>query len=295
MSITSIIVDDEPLARKGLAVRLEAFSDINIISQCSNGREAIENIRAYSPDLMFLDIQMPGLSGFEVIESIIKQGLKMPVVVFVTAFDQYAIKAFEVHALDYILKPTDEERLSQTLDKVRKYFKSSTDADHKSKLIRLVSDVTGNDCQQILTELDSNQQVSVSHYSDILAIKDAGEVSRVPVKDIIWIDAAGDYMCVHTCSNVAVTQGGVLLLPQVSAQKNVLENTHILRKTMKQLEEYLDPKRFIRNHRSTIVNKDYIEKICSQANGEYLLVLKNGKELKVSRSYKEKVKQAINS
>ena len=279
MIFRTIIVDDEPLARKGLDIRLQGFNDIKIIEQCNNGREAIEAIRAYQVDLMFLDIQMPGLNGFQVIDEIVKQGLKMPMVVFATAFDQYAIKAFEVHALDYILKPADEERLSQTLDKVRQYFKSSTDAEHKSKLIRLVSDVTGNDCQQILTELTNNQPVSVSSYSDILAIKDAGEVSRVPVKDIIWIDAAGDYMCVHTCNNSNSTQ----------------ENTHILRKTMKQLEEHLDPKLFIRNHRSTIVNKDYIEKFCSQASGEYLLVLKNGKELKVSRSYKEKVKQAINS
>jgi two-component system LytT family response regulator len=279
MTFRTIIVDDEPLARKGLNIRLQSFKDIKIVQQCSNGREAIEAIRAYQIDLMFLDIQMPGLSGFEVIDEIIKQGLTMPMVVFATAFDQYAIKAFEVHAIDYILKPADEERLSQTLEKVRQYSKSSTDADHKSKLIRLVSDVTGNDCQQILTELTNNQPVSVSHYSDILAIKDAGEVSRVPVKDIIWIDAAGDYMCVHTCSNSSTNQ----------------ENTHILRKTMKQLEEHLDPKIFIRNHRSTIVNKDYIEKFCSQASGEYFLVLKNAKELKVSRSYKEKVKQAINS
>ena len=279
MTFRTIIVDDEPLARKGLNIRLQSFKDIKIVQQCCNGREAIEAIRAYQIDLMFLDIQMPGLSGFEVIDEIVKQGLKMPMVVFATAFDQYAIKAFEVHAIDYILKPADEERLSQTLEKVRQYSKSSTDADHKSKLIRLVSDVTGNDCQQILTELTNNQPVSISHYSDILAIKDAGEVSRVPVKDIIWIDAAGDYMCVHTCSNSSTNQ----------------ENTHILRKTMKQLEEHLDPKIFIRNHRSTIVNKDYIEKFCSQASGEYFLVLKNDKELKVSRSYKEKVKQAINS
>lgn len=279
MTFRTIIVDDEPLARKGLAIRLQNFNDIKVIEQCSNGREAIEAIRAYQVDLMFLDIQMPGLNGFQVIDEILKQGLKMPVVVFATAFDQYALKAFEVHALDYILKPADEERISQTLDKVRQYFKSSADADHKSKLIRLVSDVTGNDCQQILTELSNNQPVTMSHYSDILAIKDAGEVSRVPVKDIIWIDAAGDYMCVHACNNL----------------KSNNENTHILRKTMKQLEEHLDPKLFIRNHRSTIVNKDYIEKFCSQASGEYLLVLKNGKELKVSRSYKEKVKQAINS
>ncbi len=279
MTFRTIIVDDEPLARKGLNIRLQGFSDINVIAQCCNGREAVEAIRAYQVDLMFLDIQMPGLNGFQVIEEIANQGLKMPMVVFATAFDQYAIKAFEVHALDYIMKPADEERLSQTLEKVRQHFRSNTDAVHKSKLIRLVSDVTGNDCQQILTELANNQPVSLSHYSDILAIKDAGEVSRVPVKDIVWIDAAGDYMCVHTCTGINSEQ----------------ENTHILRKTMKQLEVHLDPKLFIRNHRSTIVNKDYIHKFCSQVNGEYFLVLKNGKELKVSRSYKEKVKQAINS
>ncbi len=280
MLLSTIIVDDEPLARKGLAVRLKAYSNISIIEQCSNGREALEAISAYKVDLMFLDIQMPGLTGFQVIESIIKQGLPLPVVVFVTAFDQYALKAFEVHALDYILKPADETRLDQAIDKVKSYFQSTADAAHKSKLVRLVSDVTGNDYQQILAELDSNQTLSLSSYSDVLAIKDAGEVNRVPVKDILWIDAAGDYMCVHT-----------LTLEHDKPQ----ENTYILRKTMKELETCLDPKQFIRNHRSTIVNKHVIEKFCSQVNGEYYLVLNNGKELKVSRSYKDKVKQAVNS
>ena len=198
MSLSTIIVDDEPLARKGLAIRLKAHDDINVIEQCCNGREALEAIRAYQVDLMFLDIQMPGLSGFQVIESIIEQGLVMPVVVFVTAFDQYALKAFEVHALDYLLKPADEERLEQTIDKIQHYFKSSADTAHKSKLVRLVSDVTGNDYQQILTELDNDQELTLSSYSDVLVIKDAGEVNRVPVKEILWIDAAGDYMCVHT-------------------------------------------------------------------------------------------------
>jgi len=280
MIFRTIIVDDEPLARKGLSIRLQDFKEVDVITQCSNGREAIEAIRAYQVDLMFLDIQMPGLNGFQVIEEIANQGLNMPMVVFATAFDQYAIKAFEVHALDYILKPADEARLAQTITKVKQYYQSSTDAEHKSKLIRLVSDVTGNDSQQILYELANNQPVSLSHYSDILAIKDGSEVSRVSVKDIIWIDAAGDYMCVHACSQ-----------SNVGSQ----EDTHILRKTMKQLEEHLDPKLFIRNHRSTIVNKNFILKFCNQVNGEYFLVLKNGKELKVSRSYKEKVKQAINS
>ncbi len=268
--LTTIIVDDEPLARKGLAVRLQAHKDINIIAQCSNGREAVEAVRAYQPDLIFLDIQMPGLTGFEVVEAIIEQGLSLPRVVFVTAFDQYAMQAFEVHAQDYLLKPADEQRLAQTLDKIRQSIHSEVNALHKSTLLRLVSDVTGNDCEKILQELENNQPVSMSSYSDVLAIKDAGEVSRVPVKDILWIDAAGDYMCVHT-----------------------QDNTHILRKTMKQLEEILDPRRFLRSHRSTIVNKSFIDKFCSQLNGEYYLVMSNGKELKVSRSYKDKVKKAV--
>ncbi|TMM43314.1 LytR/AlgR family response regulator transcription factor [Colwellia ponticola] len=280
MSLSTLIVDDEPLARKGLAIRLKAHNDINVIEQCCNGREALAAIKAYQIDVMFLDIQMPGLNGFEVLEHIIEQGLAMPVVVFVTAFDHYALKAFEVHALDYLLKPADEERLAQSIDKIRHYFKTNADSAHKSKLVRLVSDVTGNDYQQILTELDNDQELTLSSYSDVLAIKDAGEVNRVPVKDILWIDAAGDYMCVHTLSD--------------KHQSNEV-STHILRKTMKELEACLDPKTFIRNHRSTIVNKHVIDKFCSQVNGEYILVLTNGKELKVSRSYKDKVKQAVNS
>ncbi len=268
--LSTIIVDDEALARKGLAVRLLAHKDIKVITECSNGREAVEAVRAYQPDLMFLDIQMPGIDGFEVVQTILEQGLHLPMVVFVTAFDQYALKAFDVHAFDYLLKPADEARLSQALDKIRAKIVGEENSIHKEKLVRLVSDVTGNDCADILRDLENNQPVAISHYSDVLAIKDGGEVSRVPVKDILWIDAAGDYMCVHTD-----------------------ENTHILRKTMKQLEESLDPKQFIRSHRSTIVNKHYIDKFCSQLNGEYYLVMKNGKELKVSRSYKERVKQAV--
>ena len=270
MSLSTIIVDDEPLARKGLAIRLSDHQDISLIAQCGNGREAIEAVRAYQPDLMFLDIQMPGLNGFDVLETIIEQGLKMPMVVFVTAFDQYALKAFEVHAIDYLMKPADESRLAQTLEKVRQSLQAQEDEAHKNKLVKLVSNVTGNDTNKILEELSKNDELTLSQYSDVLPIKDGGELSRVPVNSILWIDAAGDYMCVHTD-----------------------ENTHILRKTMKQLEEILDPRTFIRSHRSTIVNKNYVNKFCSQLNGEYYLVMSNGKELKVSRSYKEKVKTAV--
>lgn len=279
MKLKTLIVDDEPLARKGLMLRLQAYDDIDVTVQGCNGKDAIAAIVNNDIDLMFLDIQMPGLNGFDVIEAINNQGLALPMVVFVTAFDQYAIKAFEVHALDYILKPINEERLEQTIQKIRAYVNSSKNADHKAKLIRLVSDVTGSDCQQILYDLASNQPFSLTSYSEVLVIKDAGEVSRVPVKEIIWIDAAGDYMCVHTRP----------------LEVGRSESTYILRKTMKQLEASLDPQIFIRNHRSTIVNKHYIQKLYNQINGEYYLSLKNGKELKVSRSYKEKVKQAINN
>ncbi len=268
----TIIVDDEPLARKGLEIRLKDFPDFQLVAQCSNGREAIEAVRAYQPDVMFLDIQMPGLNGFQVVQQLIDQNLPLPNIVFVTAFDQYAIKAFDVHALDYLLKPADEIRLAQTIDKIRAHIEQHQNALHASELVKIVSEVTGNDTDNILAKLAENRPVNLHKYSDILAIKDAGETSRVPVNDILWIDAAGDYMCVHTD-----------------------ESTHILRQTMKQLEESLDPTLFIRSHRSTIVNKNYIKKFCSQLNGEYFLVMNNGKELKVSRSYKEKVKLAVYS
>ncbi len=271
-ALTTIIVDDEPLARKGLAVRLQDYPEIDIVAQCGNGHSALELLQKQPIDLMFLDIQMPVLTGFDVLETAIAQGIKLPLIIFVTAFDEFALKAFEVHATDYLLKPVSQERLAQTIEKVRAYNQNQLANEHKDKLARLVSDVTGNDYQQILTQLENDQPMNIQQYSDILAIKDAGEVSRVPVKEIQWIDAAGDYMCVHTSSE-----------------------THILRKTMKQLEEILDPRQFIRTHRSVIVNHHFVEKFCSQLNGEYYLVLKNGKELKVSRSYKDKVKQIMSS
>lgn len=270
--LSTIVVDDEPLARKGLMVRLALHEDINIIDDCSNGREALEAIKEHQPDLMFIDIKMPGLNGFDVINEIINQNLPLPIVVFVTAYEEYALKAFEIHAQDYLLKPADDSRIEDAMEKIRERITNKDNAEQKRKLAQLVSDVTGNKSGDILEAVENNRPINFNQYSDILAIKDAGEVSRVPVKNILWIDAAGDYMCVHTASE-----------------------THILRQTMKQLEENLDPRIFIRSHRSTMVNKNYISKFCSQLNGEYYLVMNNDKELKVSRSYKDKVKSIINS
>lgn len=212
--LSTIVVDDEPLARKGLMVRLALHEDINIIDDCSNGREALEAIKEHQPDLMFIDIKMPGLNGFDVINEIINQNLPLPIVVFVTAYEEYALKAFEIHAQDYLLKPADDSRIEDAMEKIRERITNKDNAEQKRKLAQLVSDVTGNKSGDILEAVENNRPINFNQYSDILAIKDAGEVSRVPVKNILWIDAAGDYMCVHTASE-----------------------THILRQTMKQLEE----------------------------------------------------------
>lgn len=268
--LTTLIVDDEPLARKGLEIRLNSFPQIEIIGQCSSGREAVEMVKKHQPDLMFLDIQMPGLNGFEVIKKLKQENVSPPMTVFVTAFDHYAIKAFEVHALDYVLKPVDDEKLARAVENVLATVGSQQDKRDKQRLVRLVSEVTGTDCEKILEQLANGEPVQTSNYPDVMLIKDAGETTRVTIADILWIDAAGDYMCVHTSSA-----------------------NFILRKTMKELELELDPKLFIRSHRSIIVSKSRVEKLCCEVSGEYHLVLKNGEQLKVSRSYRNAVKSAL--
>jgi two-component system LytT family response regulator len=173
-TLNTIIVDDETLARRGLAIRLDAFAQITVVANCTNGREAISEIYKLKPDLVFLDIQMPGLNGFRVVQELKDMQTMMPQVIFVTAFDQYAIKAFEINAIDYLLKPVDHERLGLAIAKVERAIEQSNDSEHKAKLVQLVSDVTGNNTQQILEELANNAPVTVSSYSNVLAIKDIG-------------------------------------------------------------------------------------------------------------------------
>lgn len=268
--IRTIVVDDEPLARRGLMVRLAQFAQLEIIQECSSGREAVEAIQNEQPDLVFLDIQMPGLSGFDVIRKLDEADRKLPLVVFVTAYDQYAIRAFEVRALDYLLKPVDEDRLQQTVERIVAQFSERVQQSQQSKLIDLVAEMTGEDCEDILRRLGEGQSLTGNNYPEHIAIKESGEITRVAINAIEWVDAAGDYMCIHASGE-----------------------THILRRTMKELEQELNPKRFQRVHRSAIVNLGQVEKLCSRQNGEYHLVLSNGQELKVSRSYKDKIKQLI--
>jgi two-component system LytT family response regulator len=270
LKIRTLIVDDEPLARKGLSLRLADFENIELVGECKNGVDAVALIPQLRPDLVFLDIQMPGLNGFQVIHKLQELNQVIPIIVFVTAFDSYAIKAFDIHALDYILKPLDSQRLAAAVEKVEHYISLKTEGDNSQKLVRLVADFTGDDCEDILRKLASGESISNHSFPDILAIKDGSEITRVNISEIQWIDAAGDYMCVHTSNQ-----------------------THIMRKTMKELDQQLDPRKFVRVHRSAIVNINYVQKLISHISGEYHLILSNGSELKVSRSHRDKVKEMI--
>lgn len=271
--IKTIIVDDEPLARKGLAIRLAEFSDIELIAQCQNGKEALRVVESEAPQLVFLDIQMPEMTGFEVLQTMQAQLTQeeMPIVVFVTAYDQYALKAFEVHALDYLLKPVDDERLQECVEKIRDKISSSNNVDHQAKLVDIMSKLTGKDSETILQTLAQGEDFEVKEYNSFISVKDVGETTRIPVKNIVWIDAAGDYMCVHCADG----------------------ETHILRKTMKQLESELDPNQFIRVHRSVIVNSEEVAKVLTLSSGEYVIQLTNKHEIRVSRSYREKVREKL--
>lgn len=261
--LTTIIVDDEELARQGLAMRLEEVSEIEILAQCQNGREALNAINEYEPDLAFLDIQMPGTSGLELIGEI--QGDVMPMIVFVTAFDEFAVDAFDVHAVDYLLKPVESNRLKEAINKAQKLKMQEGALGEKQKLLELAASLSGKSLDAIGELLESGDDL-IEH-ADRLAIKDGTSLTFVPVKDIDWIDAAGDYMCVHAKGE-----------------------THIMRTTMKELEARLAPSIFQRVHRSTIVNLERVEKISSHINGEFHLILGGGISLKMSRSYKNKVK-----
>ena len=274
MTIRTIIVDDEPLARRGLELRLQDASDIKIVRQCANGREAIASIANDAPDLMFLDIQMPGASGLEVVAQVPQES--MPMVVFVTAFDRFAIDAFEAHALDYLLKPVDDNRLARALDRVRAQWQQKQAAAQREQLMALLADLRGKSeiAPEALPAGTFTQQAggtsstapSTRRYATLLPIRSGRETLRLDVSTIDWIDAAGDYMCLHAAGQ-----------------------THVMRATMKELEDMLDPQVFQRVHRSTIVNLARVRSLRPHLNGECFLKLQSGQEIKLSRSFRDKV------
>ena len=262
MPITTIIVDDEPLAVQGLELRLQAFDDVEIVERCANGREAIRAIRTLKPDLVFLDIQMPGFDGFSVVAGL--ADIEPPLFVFVTAFGEYALKAFDAQAVDYLMKPVDEERLAATIDRVRQRLAEKRSCEDSERLKEILIEVAPDSMPDDLA-IDADAP-SANRYEKVLNIKDRGQIFRVDVADIERIDAAGDYMCIYTA-----------------------DQTLILRETMKDLERRLDPRKFQRIHRSTIVNLDNIKSVKPHTNGECFLVLGSNTQVKVSRSYREVV------
>lgn len=263
-TLRTIIVDDEPLARRGLELRLKQIPDILLVAQCRNGREAVDAINRLKPDLMFLDVQMPGMDGFEVLKKTPEDLL--PVVIFVTAFDQYAINAFQANAVDYLLKPIEESRLHQALFRVRERREQEQALNHRQKLLALIGGLTGQESPEVDDLPTTPAELLAQAHSGCLSIKDGGCITRVSYSEITHIDAAGDYMCVHAD-----------------------DDTHILRATMKELEEQLNPAVFTRVHRSTIVNIDAVREARPHINGEHYLLLRNGDTVKLSRSYKDKI------
>jgi two-component system LytT family response regulator len=262
MTIKTILVDDEALAIQGLDLRLAAFPDIEIVERCRNGREAIRAIKTLKPDLVFLDIQMPGFDGFGVIQGILD--VTPPLIVFVTAFDEHAVRAFEAQAFDYLLKPVDEGRLAATIARVRERLRQRDSLAETDRLRALVGAGEPDGSRASLAGPLPGQ------YERTINVRDRGQIFRVEIESIEQIEAAGDYMCIHS--------GG---------------QTLILRETMKDLEKRLDPRRFQRIHRSTIVNLDRVREVRPHTNGECFLVLTSGAQVKVSRSYREVVARFV--
>lgn len=249
--IRAMVVDDEAMARERVIGMLRQEADIELIGECSDGQQAVQAIAAQQPDLVFLDVQMPAVDGFGVIQQIGPE--KMPAVVFVSAYDEYALKAFEVHAMDYLLKPFSRERFQQTLQHARTHVERRRAGDLGKRLMALVQDVK-----------PEPQRL------DRLVVKSGGRVFFLRTDDIIWIEAAGNYVRLH-----------------------LAEDSHLFRETMNGIEARLDPRRFVRIHRSRIVNSDRIKELQPWFNGEYVVVLQNGTRLTLSRGYREKLQERL--
>jgi two-component system LytT family response regulator len=265
--IRTILVDDEPLAIQGLALRLQKHDDVEIVETCSNGREAIRAIKTHKPDLVFLDIQMPGFDGFSVIQALLE--VEPPLFIFVTAYSDHAIRAFEAQAIGYLMKPVEEDKLAATLDVARTRLAEKRAGEEAARLKEVLAEVAPEAAEAAAIPLNE-EPPAASRFEKLINIKDRGQIFRVDVDTIERIDAAGDYMCIYTG-----------------------DNTLILRETMKDLEKRLDPRRFQRVHRSTIVNLDQVKEVKPHTNGECFLVLGSGAQVKVSRSYRDVVARFV--
>ncbi len=267
--LRTIIVDDEPLALNFLRAKLAKVPEIDIVAECKNGREAIAATMDFAPDLIFLDIQMPGIDGFGVIKKL--QSDIVPMVVFTTAFEQYALDAFDVHAVDYILKPIDEERIQRAIQRAIVRFETDEELLNKSRIISAIDTINERENTDSAIEHSmSLPKIDTGKVERKIVIKDRDDITLLKQADIEWVDAAGDYVCLHA--------QGV---------------THIKRCTLKNLLEDLDPEMFKRVHRSTIVNLNYIQKVIPHTKGEFFLKLGEYDQVKVSRNYREVIKNFL--
>ncbi len=249
--IRTLIVDDEPLARERLAGLLQPLEDIDVVGECRDGEEAVIAIHDLAPDLVFLDIQMPGMSGFDVIDAIGTD--RMPLIVFVTAYDQHALRAFEVRALDYLLKPFDRERFTDALQRARKQLERDESGDIGRRLLAMVKDLRRDQPR-----------------TDRLVVKSGGRLFFLRTDEIDWVEAAGNYVRLHV--------GGA---------------SHLLRETMAAMEARLGSHKFFRIHRSRIVNIERIQELQPWLNGEYAVLLRTGARLTLSRGCREKLQETL--
>ena len=265
MTLRVLLVDDEPLVRRGLRTFLAAEADVTVVGECRDGREAVEQVRALRPDLVFLDVQMPELDGFAVLDAL--GGDVPPAVVFVTAFDAYAIRAFDVHAVDYLLKPFDETRFRTAMSRVRERLAraaptsaTARDADLEARIdARLDARLDA-----LLAQLRDDGRLPRAEWLTRIAIRETDRVTYVAVTDVDWLEADDNYVRVHARGNA-----------------------RLVRETLKSLEARLDPQRFARVHRSAIVNLERVRELRPTFNGEYVLVLATGAKLTLSRGYRD--------
>jgi two-component system, LytTR family, response regulator len=249
--IRTLVVDDEPMGRERVLSLLQQEEDVEVIGECSDGTQAISAIQQHSPDLVFLDVQMPGANGFGVIDAIGAD--RMPNVIFVTAYDEYALKAFEYHALDYLLKPFNRDRFQETLKHARASLERRRAGDLGRRLLALVNDIKP-DAPRL----------------ERLVVKSGGRVFFLRTDEIDWIEAAGNYVRLH-----------------------LGEESHLFRETMNRMEGRLDTRRFVRIHRSRIVNTERIKELQPWFNGEYVVILRNGTRLTLSRGYRDRLQDQL--
>jgi len=264
MTIRVLIVDDEPLAREGVALHLQDEKEFSIVGECENGSDAIRSILSLKPDLVFLDIKMPKVNGFDVVNAVGSQ--HMPPVIFLTAYDEYAIEAFNTHAIDYLLKPIDRIRFKESLDHARDQILKNAISKRSEQLTKLLSQTQG------LSSLTTTNQTSTLIPDERLVIRSNGHIYLLKSEDIYWIEAEGDYITVHT--------------PQKS---------HLVRETMKNMEARLNEQGFQRVHRSSIVNLSYVRELISLDSGDYQIILRDSTCVKLSRNYRDILYQRLNA